>query len=94
MRANPPSFFVNTLILVGCLSGCQSDKISVDSLLPKPAVHVDPSALQECNGVVDIPHRFLPSAEHADLHAIDRQSLGSCKRANHAKILIIKALVK
>lgn len=67
---------------------------SVDSLLPKPKVHVDPSVSQECKGVVDIPHRFIPSKEQTDLHAEDRRRLGDCKRLNHAKAVTIKALLK
>lgn len=67
---------------------------SVDSLLPKPAVHVDPSVIQECKGVVDVPHRFIPYDELVRLHATDRQSLGDCARLNHAKALTIKALIK
>lgn len=67
---------------------------SVDSLAPKPAVHVDPSVTQECEGVVDIPHRFIPRKELTDLHAEDRRRLGDCTRLNHAKAITIKALVK
>lgn len=67
---------------------------SVDSLLPKAKVHVDPSAMRECDKVVDIPHRFIPSSEQTQLHAEDRRISGDCKRLNHAKILIIKALIK
>lgn len=67
---------------------------SVDSLLPKPAVHVDPSVMKECGEVVDMPHRFVPSDEEARLHAIDRASLGECRRLNHAKALTIKALTR
>ncbi|ESY89012.1 hypothetical protein X739_00440 [Mesorhizobium sp. LNHC220B00] len=68
--------------------------LSVDSLAPKPAVHVDPSAMQECEGVVDIPHRFVPSGEETPLHAEDRRRLGDCARLNHAKAVTIKALLK
>lgn len=59
---------------------------------PKP--HVDPSVMAECKGVVSIPHRFVPYDELVRLHAIDRQSLGDCKRRDHAKALTIKALTK
>lgn len=77
------------------LQGCQSDSTqSVDSLAPKPAIHVDPSVTQECEGVVDIPHRFVPRQEATDLHAEDRHRLGDCVRLNHAKALTIKALVQ
>ncbi len=68
--------------------------LSVDSLLPKPAIHVDASTKQECEGVVDIPHRFIPSKEQTALHAEDRRRLGDCKRLNHAKAVTIKALIK
>lgn len=67
---------------------------SVDSLLPKTTVHIDPSAMQECETVVAIPHRFIPSKEQTDLHAEDRRISGDCWRLNHAKIVIIKALTK
>ncbi|RWP84908.1 MAG: hypothetical protein EOR12_27135 [Mesorhizobium sp.] len=67
---------------------------SVDSLLPKPAVHVDASVRQECEGVVDIPHRFITSWEQAQLHAEDRRRLGDCRRLNHAKAVTITALAK
>lgn len=67
---------------------------SVDSLVPKPAMHIDAAVMQECEGVVDIPHRFVPSDEEARLHAEDRRRLGDCKRLNHAKGVTIKALVK
>lgn len=67
---------------------------SVDSLVPPSAMHVDPSVTQECEGVVDIPHRFIPRAEATDLHAEDRRRLGDCVRLNHAKAVIIKVLVK
>ncbi|TPK15149.1 hypothetical protein FJ872_19310 [Mesorhizobium sp. B2-5-9] len=67
---------------------------SVDSLLPKPAVHVDPSVMAECEGVVDIPHRFIPSDEAARLHAEDRRRFGACRRLNHAKGATIKALAR
>ncbi|PWJ93507.1 hypothetical protein C8D77_101186 [Mesorhizobium loti] len=50
--------------------------------------------MQECAKVVDIPHRFVPSKEQTDLHAEDRVISGDCRRLNHAKILIIKALTK
>lgn len=38
---------------------------SVDSLVPKPAMHIDAAVMQECEGVVDVPHRFVPSDEQA-----------------------------
>jgi hypothetical protein len=66
--------------------------LSVDSLAPKPVVHVDPSVAQECQGVVDIPHRFVPRDEWVRLHAEDRRRLGDCKRLNHVKGVTIKAL--
>lgn len=50
--------------------------------------------MQECAKVVDIPHRFIPGKEQTALHAEDRRRLGDCRRLNHAKILIIKALIK
>lgn len=67
---------------------------SVDSLLPKPAVHVDPSLMAECEDVVSIPHRFVPYDELVRLHAIDRQRFGDCWRLNHSKATTIRALVK
>ncbi|TIM07327.1 MAG: hypothetical protein E5Y74_33890 [Mesorhizobium sp.] len=63
-------------------------------MAPKPAIHVDPSVIQECEGVVAIPHRFIPREEATDLHAEDRRRLGDCVRLNHAKAITIKALVK
>jgi hypothetical protein len=57
-------------------------------------VHVDPSLTKECDGVVDVPHRFVPSAEETLLHAEDRRRLGDCGRLNHAKALTIKALAR
>lgn len=81
--------------LMACLQGCQHGSTpSVDSLLPPVKPHIDPSVLQDCNTVVDIPHRFVPRHEQEMLHAIDRQSLGDCWSANHAKIKIIRALTK
>lgn len=77
------------------LQGCQSGStLSVDSLAPKPAVHVDPSVTQECQGVVDIPHRFISIEDETKLHAEDRRRLGDCVRLNHAKGDTIKALVQ
>ncbi|MER8615950.1 hypothetical protein NKG99_03715 [Mesorhizobium sp. M1409] len=67
---------------------------SVDSLLPKPAVHVDPSVTKECEGVVDIPHRFIPYDEAIGLWAEDRRISGECKRGKHAAIVIIKVLAR
>lgn len=67
---------------------------SVDSLLPKAKVHVDPSTMRECEGVVDIPHRFIPNKEQVALHAEDRRRLGDCRRLNHAKAITITALTK
>ncbi len=67
---------------------------SADSLAPKPAVHVDPSVMQECAEVVDIPHRFVPYDEMADLWAIDRMNHGDCRSGKHAAIKTIKALIK
>ncbi|WP_164873832.1 hypothetical protein [Mesorhizobium sp. M7A.F.Ce.TU.012.03.2.1] len=57
-------------------------------------MHVDASVKQECEGVVDIPHRFVPSWEQAQLHAEDRRRLGDCRRLNHAKAVTITALTK
>lgn len=67
---------------------------SVDSLLQKPAVHVDLSTMAECQDVVAIPHRFVPYGELVRLHAVDRKSLGECWRLNHAKATTIKALIR
>ncbi|WP_287123620.1 hypothetical protein [Mesorhizobium sp.] len=50
--------------------------------------------MAECRGVVSIPHRFVPYDELVRLHGIDRQSLGDCKRRNHAKALTITALTQ
>jgi hypothetical protein len=50
--------------------------------------------MAECKGVVDVPHRFVPYDELARLHAMDRQSLGECRRLNHAKGATIKALIR
>ena len=94
MRANQTILVAIALILLASAAGCQSDKLSVDSLLPKPKVHVDPSTKKECEGVVDIPHRFIPSSEQAQLHAEDRRRLGDCKRLNHAKAVTIQALTR
>ncbi|AEH88216.1 hypothetical protein [Mesorhizobium opportunistum] len=62
--------------------------------MPKPALHVDPSLLQDCAEVVDVPHRFIPYGEMADLWAIDRLNSGDCRRGKRAAIKTIKALVK
>lgn len=50
--------------------------------------------MAECRGVVSIPHRFVPYDELVQLHAIDRRSLGDCKRRNYAKALTIRALIQ
>lgn len=77
------------------LQGCQNASTpSVDSLVPKPTAHVDPSVMQDCLGVVDIPHRFVSTDEETRLHAEDRRRLGDCVRLNHAKGDTIQALVK
>lgn len=77
------------------LQGCQSASTpSVDSLAPKPAAHIDPSVMQQCRGVVDVPHTFIPYDQAILLWAKDRASLGDCKRLDHAKGDTIKALVK
>lgn len=67
---------------------------SADSLAPKPALHVDPSVAQECQGVAEVPHTFIPYDKAILLWAKDRAALGDCKRLDHAKALTIKALVK
>jgi hypothetical protein len=59
-----------------------------------PAKHVDASVMQECAGVVDVPHRFIPYDEASRLWAIDRKNSGDCKRGKHAAILTIKALAR
>jgi hypothetical protein len=81
--------------LLASLQGCQHGSTpSVDSLLPKPTVHVDPSVLQDCAEVVDVPHRFVPYGEMADLWAIDRLNSGDCRRGKHAAITTIKILTR
>ncbi|WP_189341922.1 hypothetical protein [Mesorhizobium sp. M2A.F.Ca.ET.067.02.1.1] len=50
--------------------------------------------MQECRGVVDVPHTFIPYDQAILLWAKDRASLGDCKRLDHAKGDTIKVLVK
>ncbi|QKD16807.1 hypothetical protein [Mesorhizobium sp. NZP2077] len=57
-------------------------------------MHVDPSVMQECPTVVDVPHRFIPYDEMLGLWAADRAISGDCKRGKHAAIKTIKALTK
>jgi hypothetical protein len=67
---------------------------SVDSLVPTPKAHVDPSVMQECEPVVDVPHRYVPREEGNGLWAEDRRRLGDCGRGKHAAIKTIRALIK
>ncbi|TIN76799.1 hypothetical protein [Mesorhizobium sp.] len=64
------------------------------SVVEPPKQHVDPSVLAECAGVVDVPHRFIPSDEAGRLWAEDRRRFGDCRRGKRAAIRTIKALTQ
>ncbi len=72
--------------------GCRS--VSIPVVVEPTKKHVDASVMQECRGVVDVPHRALGYEEASRLWAKDRQALGDCRRGKHAAIVTIKALIR